>query len=62
MYLLFKELGNELDISLVMSRWTEQMGYPVIDITINGNQVTATPTRFLSNPTEDPTQPPAPYE
>lgn len=59
---LQEELGGQLDISLVMSRWTEQMGYPVITITVDGGNFIATPSRFLSNPTEDPSLPESPHD
>ena len=50
-------MGLELDITAVMRPWTEQMGLPVLKLTEDAGQITATPKRFLQNPDADPSQP-----
>ena len=52
-----QEMGSELNVTAVMSPWVDQMGLPVLNITQNGNQITATATRFMANPDADPSQP-----
>lgn len=41
----------ELDVKYIMSTWTKQMGYPVVNVElVAGNQYRLTQKRFLSNP------------
>lgn len=39
-----------------MDTWTQQMGFPLITITRNGNTITATQKRFLISPKDTESQ------
>lgn len=46
-----EKLDGGLDVKYVMSTWTKQMGYPVVNVEqVSGNQYRLTQQRFLSNP------------
>ena len=60
--LLRQVIGSSLNIKQVMDPWLYQMGFPVVTIITRSNFVLdATQTRFLIDPSNDPTQPPSPY-
>lgn len=40
----------------IMDTWTQQMGFPLITITRNGNTITAAQKRFLISPRENDTE------
>lgn len=42
--------AEQLDVKTIMDTWTKQMGYPVVTVTIRGEQVTASQERFLLSP------------
>ncbi|ELU18860.1 hypothetical protein CAPTEDRAFT_133041, partial [Capitella teleta] len=41
---------TDVNVGTIMDTWTSQMGYPVVNIHRQGNQITATQERFLFNP------------
>lgn len=46
-----EKLLPDLDVKFIMSTWTKQMGYPVVNVElVEGNQYRLTQKRFLSNP------------
>lgn len=51
---LLKEIqevvGNTLDVAQLMETFTVQMGYPVLTVSISGNNYTLTQKRFLKDP------------
>ncbi|XP_046631093.1 glutamyl aminopeptidase-like [Daphnia pulicaria] len=51
----------QLDITRIMDTWTRQMGYPVLNYTVNGNVLTVKQSRFLSDPNSNATVTPSPY-
>ena len=56
--LIHQVFGGELDVSTLMKPWTEQIGYPVVDITIpEQGKIKATAKRFMTNPESDPNLP-----
>jgi len=42
--------AKNVEIEEVMDTWTLQMGYPVVTVRQNGDQVSATQQRFLFHP------------
>ncbi|XP_068153828.1 glutamyl aminopeptidase isoform X2 [Drosophila tropicalis] len=44
-----EEEGLDFDVKLIMQTWTEQMGYPVVEVTKEGNNYKLTQKRFLAN-------------
>ncbi|XP_076751156.1 endoplasmic reticulum aminopeptidase 1 isoform X3 [Xylocopa sonorina] len=60
-----KHANNTFDVKVIMDTWTQQMGFPLITITRNGNTITATQKRFLISPKENDTellQPKSPFD
>ncbi|CAL7945633.1 unnamed protein product [Xylocopa violacea] len=60
-----KHANNTFDVKAIMDTWTQQMGFPLITITRNGNTITATQKRFLISPKENDTellQPKSPFD
>ncbi|XP_033306357.1 endoplasmic reticulum aminopeptidase 2-like isoform X2 [Bombus bifarius] len=51
-----KHTNNTFDVKAIMDTWTQQMGFPLITITRNGNTITATQKRFLISPKENDTE------
>lgn len=49
------------DVNAVMKTWTEQMGFPVVDVIVTGSGVRLTQSRFLIDPTANKTQPPSDF-
>lgn len=48
---LLEAAGLDYDVEFIMKTWTEQMGYPVVNVQlVGGNQYRLTQKRFLSNP------------
>ncbi len=45
-----------------MDTWTLQMGFPVLNYTLNGNQITVRQSRFLSDPSSTGTVTPSPFK
>ena len=56
-----QEMGSELNVAAVMNPWLMQMGLPVLNLTQSGDEITATPTRFLANPDADASKPDSDY-
>ncbi|XP_032593665.1 glutamyl aminopeptidase isoform X2 [Drosophila grimshawi] len=44
-----EEEGIESDVKLIMQTWTEQMGFPVVNVVKEGNNYKLTQKRFLAN-------------
>ena len=40
-----------MNISRIMDTWTRQMGFPVLQYTIDGGDLVVTQSRFLADPT-----------
>ncbi|XP_017878860.1 glutamyl aminopeptidase-like isoform X2 [Ceratina calcarata] len=60
-----KHANNTFDVKAIMDTWTQQMGFPLITITRNGNTITATQKRFLISPRENDTdllRPKSPFD
>ncbi|XP_006571773.2 endoplasmic reticulum aminopeptidase 1 isoform X1 [Apis mellifera] len=51
-----KHANNTFDVKAIMDTWTQQMGFPLITITRNGNTITAAQKRFLISPRENDTE------
>ncbi|KAI1887340.1 hypothetical protein AGOR_G00189300 [Albula goreensis] len=56
-----EEVSN-LPVENIMDTWTKQMGYPVLSLTIAGQNAKLTQKRFLLDPKADPAQPPSPFQ
>ena len=39
--------ATEIDVKSIMDTWTKQMGYPVLNVTRNGDDVIVTQQHFL---------------
>ncbi|XP_054009870.1 endoplasmic reticulum aminopeptidase 1-like isoform X3 [Hylaeus anthracinus] len=60
-----KHANHTFDVKAIMDTWTQQMGFPLITITRDGNTITATQKRFLISPKENDTeslQPKSPFD
>ncbi|XP_076160195.1 glutamyl aminopeptidase isoform X5 [Ptiloglossa arizonensis] len=60
-----KHANHTFDVKAIMDTWTQQMGFPLITITRDGNSITATQKRFLISPKENDTellQPKSPFD
>ncbi|XP_062253264.1 glutamyl aminopeptidase [Platichthys flesus] len=53
---------SKLPVAEVMDTWTNQMGYPVLDLTVTEANTKLSQKRFLLDPKADPSQPPSPLE
>ncbi|KAM0730528.1 Endoplasmic reticulum aminopeptidase 1 [Formica fusca] len=56
--------NTELDIKTIMNTWTQQMGFPLVNIIRDGDTITATQKRFLTSPRDNKTnilQPKSPF-
>ncbi|KAL1493346.1 hypothetical protein ABEB36_011418 [Hypothenemus hampei] len=42
-----KSINQSLDIKAIMDPWTQQMGFPLVTLTREGNEIVATQSRFL---------------
>ncbi|CAK9830592.1 Glutamyl aminopeptidase [Anthophora retusa] len=51
-----KHANNTFDVKAIMDTWTQQMGFPLITITRDGNTITAVQKRFLISPKENGTE------
>ncbi|CAN9502525.1 unnamed protein product [Ophioblennius macclurei] len=51
-----------LPVAEVMDTWTQQMGYPVLDLTVDGAGAKLRQKRFLLDPNADASQPPTPLQ
>lgn len=49
---LQKIVGKEIDVTEFINTWTVQMGYPILDVKMQGNNYVLTQKRFLLNPKE----------
>ncbi|XP_043260326.1 endoplasmic reticulum aminopeptidase 1-like isoform X1 [Colletes gigas] len=60
-----KHANHTFDVKAIMDTWTQQMGFPLITITRDGNTITASQKRFLHSPKENDTellQPKSPFD
>ncbi|XP_071327168.1 glutamyl aminopeptidase [Trachinotus anak] len=48
-----------LPVAAVMDTWTNQMGYPVLDLSVSETNTKLSQKRFLLDPRADPSQPPS---
>ncbi|XP_073998601.1 endoplasmic reticulum aminopeptidase 1-like isoform X3 [Rhodnius prolixus] len=48
--IMSKHANHSIHVKNVMDTWTRQMGFPLIEISREGNLITATQTRFLLTP------------
>ncbi|XP_029156919.1 endoplasmic reticulum aminopeptidase 1-like isoform X3 [Nylanderia fulva] len=58
-------VNTELDVKTIMNTWTQQMGFPLVNIIREGDTITATQKRFLTSPGDDKTnisQPKSPFD
>ncbi|KAK2584087.1 hypothetical protein KPH14_006530 [Odynerus spinipes] len=51
-----KHANRTFDVKAIMDTWTQQMGFPLITITRDGNTITASQKRFLVLPSENETE------
>ncbi|GLD48463.1 CAI59835.1 aminopeptidase, partial [Lates japonicus] len=49
-----------LPVAEVMDTWTNQMGYPVLDLSVSETNAKLSQERFLLDPKADANQPPSP--
>ncbi|XP_076280314.1 endoplasmic reticulum aminopeptidase 1 isoform X2 [Lasioglossum baleicum] len=60
-----RNANHTFDVKAIMDTWTQQMGFPLITITRDGNTITASQKRFLLSPRENDTellQPKSPFD
>ena len=60
-YKLYMQVSR-LPVAEVMDTWTNQMGYPVLDLSVTEANTKLSQKRFLLDPNADPSQPPSPLE
>ncbi|XP_035024111.2 glutamyl aminopeptidase [Hippoglossus stenolepis] len=53
---------SRLPVAEVMDTWTNQMGYPVLDLSVTEANTKLSRKRFLLDPNANPSQPPSPLE
>ncbi|ELT93925.1 hypothetical protein CAPTEDRAFT_205328 [Capitella teleta] len=57
-----KEVGDEMNVTAIMTPWVMQMGLPVINLVLEDNNVIrATQKRFMNDPDADLSEPESPY-
>lgn len=49
-----------LPVAEVMDTWTNQMGYPVLDLSVTETNAKLRQKRFLLDPQANPSEPPSP--
>lgn len=47
---LQKIMGDELNVTEFMNTWTMQMGYPILEVKTDGNNLVLSQKRFLKDP------------
>ncbi|XP_053291413.1 glutamyl aminopeptidase [Pleuronectes platessa] len=53
---------SKLPVAEVMDTWTNQMGYPVLNLSVTEANTKLSQERFLLDPNAEPSQPPSPLE
>lgn len=57
-----QEVGDEMNVTAIMTPWVMQMGLPVINLVLEDNNVIrATQKRFMNDPDADLSEPESPY-
>lgn len=56
-----QQIENGFNVTEVMDTWTAQMGFPILNVTKNGDAYTLTQNRFLSDPENERNQTLSPH-
>ncbi|XP_044761271.1 glutamyl aminopeptidase isoform X3 [Coccinella septempunctata] len=60
-YEIQKVVGESIDVRDFMDTFTKQMGYPILNVTVEGDKYILNQTRFLANPDDADKQKPSPF-
>lgn len=58
---LQKIVGDKLNVVDFVNTWTNQTGYPILDVKIEGDDYILTQKRFLTNPSSEQEEEPSPF-